>query len=71
MNFVKKGECSPNVYARIIDAKSPESIYGEIMILKENIDYSKYNVERRKIGLPSVEYLRWKPFYIMESYKLN
>lgn len=71
MNFVKKGECSPNVYARIIDAKSPESIYGEIMILKENIDYSKYNVERRKIGLPSMEYLRWKPFYIMESYKLN
>lgn len=62
--FLEIGECTPVEYANIIDYKESENkktIYKTLIeFLNNDEDNSKINLERKKIGLPSVEYSIWK-----------
>lgn len=66
--FVKKGECSPQTYAVIVDQlnyyqykENDAMLYGEFNL--RNIDstqYYKFNPKRNEIGLPTLEYTKWR-----------
>lgn len=65
--FLEKGECTPYEYAHFLDVReflmNKTSKYMTISMninFQENEGYSKVNLERKNIGLPSVEYSLWK-----------
>jgi len=61
LKFVKNGKCEPIVYGAMIDQlqlyNDKEQIYGTYNIRNiSSKDYKKFNLLRKSIGLPSIQY---------------
>lgn len=67
-DFVKKGECSPRTYAVIVDQlkyfqkyNNLDMPYGEFNLIRiDSTQYYRFNPNRKEIGLPTLEYSKWK-----------
>ncbi len=68
-SFVEEGKCLPSIYCAMIDQyhlyNDKEQIYGTFNF--NQIDAKEYNSIRKKVGLPSLEYVRWKYKKVLES----
>jgi len=60
--FVEEGKCLPSIYCEMIDQyqlyNDKEQIYGTFNI--NQLNAKEYNSIRKKVGLPSLEYQRWR-----------
>lgn len=75
LEFVKLGYCTPDTYAAMIDQikyfenhKNEDMVFGEFNATKINAtDFYKFNLRRKEIGLPSLEYTNWKINLILKQ----
>ena len=69
-SFVEEGKCLPTIYCEMIDQyqlyNDKEQIYGTYNV--NQLDAKDYNSLREKVGLPSLEYQRWRYEKILESF---
>lgn len=61
-SFVEQGQCLPSIYYQMIDQyqlyNDKEQIYGTYNF--NRLNPKEYSAVRKKAGLPSLEYLKWK-----------
>lgn len=77
--FVKKGECSPRTYAVIVDQlkyfqkyDNLDMPYGEFNLRSiDSTQYYRFNFNRKEIGLPTLEYSKWKLDMFLKEYNLT
>lgn len=77
--FVKKGECSPRTYAVIVDQlkyfqkyDNLDMPYGEFNLRSiDSTQYYRFNPNRKEIGLPTLEYSKWKLDMFLKEYNLT
>lgn len=71
-SFVEEGKCLPLIYCQMIDQyqlyHGKEQIYGTYNFLQLNP--KEYNLKRKKVGLPSIEFEQWRYKKILEGYEI-
>jgi hypothetical protein len=73
LNFIKIGKAEPTIYGNMIDQqhlyRGVKQIYGTYNIdnIKSN-DYNIYNSKRKSIGLPTINYTKWKDSIMKSEY---